>query len=45
MTFYEVLNPAMRMSWIQKHWDRDFADGAEAAIKQLVCLFCTSIYN
>jgi hypothetical protein len=35
---YLVLNPAIRLTWIQKHWDREYIDGAETTIRQTVSL-------
>jgi hypothetical protein len=35
---YLVLNPAIRLTWIQKHWDREYIDGAETTIWQTVSL-------
>jgi hypothetical protein len=39
LTLYEVLNPTLRMTWIQKQWEQHYIDGAEAKVKRLVCLF------
>jgi hypothetical protein len=36
MIVYEVLNPALRMSWIQKHWDREYITDAENKIRETV---------
>ncbi|KIM81085.1 hypothetical protein PILCRDRAFT_9113 [Piloderma croceum F 1598] len=30
-----VLNPAIRMSWIRKHWDPEYVDDAECKVKQI----------
>jgi hypothetical protein len=35
----KVLNPAYRMSWIMKHWGRDYIGKAETIIRQTVSLF------
>ncbi|KAF8808088.1 hypothetical protein BYT27DRAFT_7099707, partial [Phlegmacium glaucopus] len=37
---YEVINPIIRMSWIQKHWEREFVDNAETKIKKLMIEYC-----
>ncbi|KIM78715.1 hypothetical protein PILCRDRAFT_56284, partial [Piloderma croceum F 1598] len=31
-----VLNPAIRMSWIRKHWDPEYIDDAERKVKQIL---------
>jgi hypothetical protein len=36
MILYEVLNPAIRMSWIQKHWDQEYITDAENKIWETV---------
>lgn len=36
---YKVINPMIRMSWIQRQWEQDFIDKAETAIQQLVSPF------
>lgn len=38
MIVYKVLNPAVRLSWIQKHWEREYINSAEATIRQTVSL-------
>jgi hypothetical protein len=32
-----VINPSLRMSWVQKHWDEDYMEKAEAMILDKVC--------
>ena len=32
----KVLNPAVRMSWIRKHWDDDYVADAEQKIIEMV---------
>jgi hypothetical protein len=39
MFVYEVLNPAIRMSWIHKHWDEEWVVDAEAKIQETVSKF------
>jgi hypothetical protein len=39
MLVYEVLNPAIRMSWIHKHWDEEWVVDAEAKIQETVSKF------
>jgi hypothetical protein len=34
-----VINPAIRMSWILKHWDNEFIENAATTIKELASLF------
>jgi hypothetical protein len=39
MPFHSVLNPAIRMSWIQNHWEQKYIVDAEAKIQKTVsCL-------
>ena len=33
-----VLNPAIRMTWINKHWDQEYITMAETNVRQLVGL-------
>jgi hypothetical protein len=40
-----MLNPTIRMSWIRKHWDKDFIDLAEEKIKQTVSLLSQTCFG
>jgi hypothetical protein len=33
-----VLNPAVRMSWINKHWDAEYQKRAQNILKTMVCV-------
>lgn len=37
-----VLNPSIRLTWIQRHWDREYVGHAETTIRQTVSLFTRS---
>lgn len=36
MISHVVLNPSIRMSWIQRHWGQDYISDAEAKIRETV---------
>jgi hypothetical protein len=36
MIIYSVLNPSIRLSWIHKHWDRQYIASAEKTIRETV---------
>ena len=36
LTLSTVLNPAIRMSWIRRHWEEDYIVKAENKIRELV---------
>lgn len=39
-TCYEVLNPAIRMSWINKQWEKKYIDDANEKILETVSIYC-----
>jgi hypothetical protein len=40
MITFIVIDPAMRMSWMDSLWEKDRVTEAKEFILKLVCLFC-----
>jgi hypothetical protein len=39
MSYIQVLNPSVKMSWIKNHWDLEWIASSEQIIKDEVCDF------